>query len=65
MADHRAEFAPLLAKQAAMTHADVQTVLGLIDRYHGVPQAQALAQQYTKKAVAGLSTCLPCPPAPP
>ncbi|WP_203623797.1 MULTISPECIES: polyprenyl synthetase family protein [unclassified Lacticaseibacillus] len=62
MADHQAEFAPLLNKRAAMTDADVTSVLDLITRYDGVSKAQALAAQYTDKAVAGL-TSLPDQPA--
>lgn len=54
MTDHRAQFTPLLTKQAAMTDADVQTVVKLISRYDGIGQAQALAKTYTAKAVAGL-----------
>ncbi|MFD1393490.1 polyprenyl synthetase family protein [Lacticaseibacillus jixianensis] len=54
MTDRRAQFTPLLTKQAAMTDADVQAVVKLISRYDGVGQAQALAKTYTAKAVAGL-----------
>lgn len=62
MADHRAEFAPLLNQGAKMSDEAVAAVVKLIAQYDGLGQAQALAEQYTKKAIAGLSQ-LPDQPA--
>ncbi|WP_179395864.1 polyprenyl synthetase family protein [Lacticaseibacillus absianus] len=54
MADHRAEFAPYLARQAAMTDADIQAVLALVARYDGVALARQMAQRYTDQALAAM-----------
>lgn len=58
----RAAFKPLLAKQHAMTAADLAQVAALMAKHQGVAKARAMAQDYTNRAVAGLNR-LPNAPA--
>lgn len=51
---NRAVFIPLLEKKAAMTPADTQQVHRLVHKLGGVQQAQALATDYTQKALKGI-----------
>lgn len=52
---NRQTLAPYLEKQAAMTDADVHAVQGIVRQSGSVEKAQALAQAYTNRALAGLA----------
>lgn len=52
---NRQTLAPYLEKQAAMTDADVHAVQGIVRQSGSVEKAQALAQDYTNRALAGLA----------
>ena len=62
MSEDRAAFTPLLKKQRDLTSADLAAIDQLIADHNGVNQAQAMAADYTEKALEGLAT-LPEQPA--
>ncbi|WP_262315683.1 polyprenyl synthetase family protein [Lacticaseibacillus parakribbianus] len=57
-----AAFAPYLTKEGAATDADLAAVVALVATHNGVASAQALAADYTQRALAGLAK-LPDQPA--
>ena len=48
---NREAFKPYLAKKEQLSDEDLDTVLALIQTYHGVEKAQELASKYTSKAL--------------
>ncbi|WP_208422652.1 polyprenyl synthetase family protein [Latilactobacillus fragifolii] len=52
---NRQTLAPYLDKQSAMTDADVHAVQSIVRQSGSVEKAQALAQDYTNRALAGLA----------
>ncbi|MFD1431163.1 polyprenyl synthetase family protein [Lacticaseibacillus yichunensis] len=55
MNDDRAAFRPLLSKKQTMQPEDMRQIATLMSAHDGVAKAQAMAQTYTDKALAGLA----------